>query len=56
MLRTCNVLRIASLPVLRNDGSPGRRTTRTARDGGGRERGLRNPGEARCVAPTGIVR
>ncbi|MDR0935710.1 MAG: hypothetical protein LBM98_03395 [Oscillospiraceae bacterium] len=32
MLRTCNVLRIASVPVLRNDGAPERRTPRTARD------------------------
>ncbi|MDR0937439.1 MAG: hypothetical protein LBM98_12255 [Oscillospiraceae bacterium] len=31
MLRTCNVLRIASVPVLRKDGAPERRTTRTAR-------------------------
>ncbi|MDR0936831.1 MAG: hypothetical protein LBM98_09140 [Oscillospiraceae bacterium] len=31
MLRTCNIVRIASLPVLRKDGAPGRRTTRTAR-------------------------
>ncbi|MDR0937043.1 MAG: hypothetical protein LBM98_10220 [Oscillospiraceae bacterium] len=31
LLRTCNALRIAGLPVLRNDGAPGRRTTRTAR-------------------------
>ncbi|MDR0937046.1 MAG: hypothetical protein LBM98_10235 [Oscillospiraceae bacterium] len=30
MLRTCNTLRITSLPVLRKDGAPGRRTTRTA--------------------------
>ncbi|MDR0935469.1 MAG: hypothetical protein LBM98_02170 [Oscillospiraceae bacterium] len=80
LLRTCNVLRIAGVPVLRNDGAPSRRTPRTARSWTGglgldcfarlamtgqgealpcpgavrrdRGRGLRNPGEARCVAPT----
>ncbi|MDR0937228.1 MAG: hypothetical protein LBM98_11160 [Oscillospiraceae bacterium] len=30
MLRTCNIVRIAGVAVLRNDGAPGRRTTRTA--------------------------
>ncbi|MDR0935296.1 MAG: hypothetical protein LBM98_01290 [Oscillospiraceae bacterium] len=46
MLRTCNVLRIARLPVLRNDGAPGRRTPRLARAGKG---GF----EARPYAPPG---
>ncbi|MDR0935327.1 MAG: hypothetical protein LBM98_01445 [Oscillospiraceae bacterium] len=35
MLRTCNALRIASVAVLRNDGAPGRRTPRSARNGEG---------------------
>ncbi|MDR0935384.1 MAG: hypothetical protein LBM98_01735 [Oscillospiraceae bacterium] len=46
MLRTCNALRIAGLPVLRNDGGGRFADTRFGR-------GLRNPGEA-SLAPTGL--
>ncbi|MDR0935640.1 MAG: hypothetical protein LBM98_03035 [Oscillospiraceae bacterium] len=56
MLRTCNVLRIAGLAVLRNDGQGFALPPRARRGGGAsliREfgRGLRNPGKA-CLAPT----
>ncbi|MDR0935781.1 MAG: hypothetical protein LBM98_03765 [Oscillospiraceae bacterium] len=58
LLRTCNIVCIAGLPVLRNDGAPSRRTQGRGealpcpgamRRDGGRE--LRNPGEA-SLAPT----